>query len=182
MLGFSYLCASMQDVQTKGNTMTKFLTKQPENTTKQNTIIPKSAYNFVEQYVLADPNNLNFCGYEMWDFCEMTPVAYQQTALQSGWLNTVELPSIWVQKFLNALKNSSPDVRNDPTQRLISVINMNAGHKLYITPHLKDKTGSYLISEYENDNKRKYDWVLYVTPEINRAIVEQIKIRSRQGK
>ena len=164
--------------------MIKFRVKQPENANqaKQDSIIPKSKYSFVEQYVLADPNNLKFCSYEMWDFCEMTPVAYQTTNTESGWLNTVDLPSFWAQQFLNVLKNSDSAVRNDPKQRLVSVINMKDGHKLYIAPHLGDTSASYLVNEYENNEKRKYDWVLYVTPEINRAIVEQVKIRSRQGK
>ena len=114
----------------------------------------------------------------MWDFCEMTPVAYQKHAFESGWLNTIDLPSFWAQRFLNELKNAAPEIRNDPLQRLISIINLRAGHKLYITPHLKDKTASYLVNEYKNDDKRNRDWVLYVTPEINRAIIEQVKIRS----
>jgi hypothetical protein len=52
-------------------------------------------------------------------------------------------------------------------------------HKLYVIPSLESKTGSQIVGEHCNDATRKNDWMLYVTPKINRAIVEQAKIRSR---
>ena len=139
--------------------------------------IPKSQYSIVEQYIIADPNNLMHGGYELWSFCEFTPVAYEEKE-SSGWLLAVQLPSRWVQPFLKQLKQSAPEIRKDPTQRLISVIHLNDDHKLYIVPNLKEKRGSVLLGEHI-DAKRKNDWMYYVTPEINRAIVEQAKIRSR---
>jgi len=140
--------------------------------------IPKSQYSFVEQYIIADPNNLLHGGYELWSFCEFTPVAYEEKE-SSGWLPSVQLPSSWAQPFLKLLKQTAPEIRKDPTQRLISVIRLADGHKLYVVPNLKEKRGSILLGEY-SDTKRRNDWMYYVTPEVNRAIVEQAKIRSRR--
>ena len=139
--------------------------------------IPKSQYSFVEQYIIADPNKLMHGGYELWSLCEFTPVAYEEKE-SSGWLPAVQLPSSWAQPFLKHLKQSDPEIRKDPTQRLISVIRLADGHKLYIVPNLNEKHGSVLLGEHI-DEKHRNDWMYYVTPEINRAIVEQAKIRSR---
>ena len=155
--------------------------KQPEQTKTQEektSFIPKSKYDFVEQYVVVDPNNLLHIGYEAWYFCNKTPVAYDNNG-QGGFVETIELPTEWAQSFLAGLKTRNEEVRNDPKQRLISVINLKDNHKIYLVPHLDEKRGSVLIRENDTDKKRKLDWVLYVTPEINRAIVEQMKIRSR---
>lgn len=151
--------------------------KETETKTAVVNPIPKSQYSFVEQYVIADPNKLMHGGYELWSFCKFTPVAYEEKE-SSGWLPAVQLPSSWAQPFLKQLKQSDPEIRKDPTQRLISVIRLADGHKLYIVPNLKEKRGSILLGEH-NDAKRRNDWMYYVTPEINRAIVEQAKIRSR---
>ena len=140
--------------------------------------IPKSRYSFVEQYVIADPNKLMYGGYEFWGLCKFIPVAYETTE-STGYLPAIQLPTDWAQPFLNILKNSDPEIRQDPRQRLISIINLGGKHKLYIVPNLKTKKSSVIVGEHNDDEKRKGDWVLYVTPEINRAIVEQAKIRSR---
>ena len=159
------------------NAFTKETPKAAETKASVANRIPKSQYSFVEQYVIADPNKLMHGGYELWSFSEFTPVAYEEKE-SSGWLSAVQLPTIWVQPFLKHLKQSAPEIRKDPTQRLISVTHLADGHKLYIVPNLKEKRGSVLLGEH-SDAKRRNDWMYYVTPEINRAIVEQAKIRSR---
>ena len=142
------------------------------------TVIPKSQYSFVEQYVIADPYNI-MGDYELWSFCKFTPVAYEDKG-STGFLPAVELPTHWALPFLKLLKQSAPEIRKDPTQRLISVIHLGSNHKLYIVPNLKEKKSSVIVGEHYDDEKRKNDWMFYVTPEINRAIVEQAKIRSRR--
>lgn len=153
------------------------VSKATETKTAVANPIPKSQYSFVEQYIIADPNKLMHGGYELWSFCEFTPVAYEEKE-SSGWMPAVQLPSRWVQPFLKQLKQSAPEIRKDPTQRLISVIHLKDDHKLYIVPNLKEKRGSVLLGE-NGDEKHRNEWMYYVTPEINRAIVEQAKIRSR---
>lgn len=153
--------------------------KAPEVTEKKVLTIPKSQYSFVEQYVITDPNRIMNGGYNLWGLCEFTPVACDNLEEESGWISSIQLPSVWVQSFLKQLKHSDPEIRKDPKQRLISVINMGNGHKLYIIPNLKEKKSSAILSDKCHDDKRKHDWVFLVTPEINRAIVEQAKIRSR---
>ena len=138
--------------------------------------IPKSQYSFVEQYVIVDPKKVENGRYEFWGFCKFTPVVYEN---EGAWIDSVKLPTDWAQPFLRLLKNSAPEIRNDPTQRLISVIHLGKNHKLYIVPSLKEKKGSVIVGENNADEHRKNDWIYYVTPEINRAIVEQAKIRSR---
>ena len=142
-------------------------------------VIPKSRYSFVKQYVITDPNYVMVDGYKTWGLCKYTPVAYDNQDSTSGWLNAVQLPTEWALPFLKTLKNSAPEIRNDPRQRLISVIQLAENRKLYILPSLKQKKGSVIISWNNQNSKNKGDWVMYVTPEINRAIVEQAKIRSR---
>lgn len=154
--------------------------KQPEQTEKQEektSLVQKSKYDFVEQYVITD-RLLHVSCYEMWSLGNTTPVAYDNNG-QGGWLATVELPNPWAQDFLKKLKTSSKEIRKDPKQRLISIINMKDNHKIYIVPSLADKNRSVIIPENVTDKQHYYDWLLYVTPEINRAIIEQVKIRSR---
>ena len=58
-----------------------FKTKAPKATEIKTAVanpIPKSQYSFVEQYIIADPNKLMHGGYELWSFCEFTPVAYEE--------------------------------------------------------------------------------------------------------
>ena len=154
---------------------TKETPKAEKTAETKTTVIPKSQYSFVEQYVIADPCNI-MGDYELWSWCKFTPVAYEGKE-STGFLASVELPTCWAQPFLKALKQSAPEIRKDPTQRLISVIHLGDNHKLYIVPNLKNKKGSVLLGE-NNNRQHKNDWMFYVTPEINRAIVEQAKIRS----
>lgn len=153
-----------------------------KSTTKADTVktpaIPKSQYSFVEQYVIADPNRIMNGGYDIWGLCKFTPVAYEGEET-TGFLSTLKLPTDWALPFLKTLKNSDPEIRQDPRQRLISVINLDEKHKLYVVPNLKAKKSSIIVGEHNDDEKRKNDWLFYITPEINRAIVEQAKIRSR---
>ena len=134
--------------------------------------IPKSRYDCVEQYVVSDPNHVKNGSYCLWAGCRWTPVVYDNQEASGMYHDAVRLPSFWVQPFLVALKESAPEVRKDPRQRLISVIQLNGTHKLYIFP---DLTGNhrYLIAS----DAPTRDWLYYINPETNHAIVEQMKIR-----
>lgn len=163
------------------NIFRKGTQKVDETLTKkeQTPIIPKSQYSFVEQYVIADPNKVANGGYEFWGLCRFTPVLYDNQETHECFGEVVHLPTDWAQPFLKILKNSDPEIRQDPRQRLISVINLGGKHKLYVVPKLETKKSSVIVGEHNDDEERKNDWIFYITPEINRAIVEQAKIRSR---
>jgi len=156
-----------------------FRKETPEMEAAKTPAVPKSQYSFVEQYIISDPNKVMNGGYELWGLCEFMPVLYDNQETLECFGKAVKLPTDWAQPFLKLLKNSEPEIRKDPTQRLISVINLGGNHKLYVVPNLKTKKSSVIVGEHNDDPKRKSDWLFYITPEINRAIVEQAKIRSR---
>ena len=156
-----------------------FKKETPETTATIAYGIPKSQYSFVEQYIIVDPQKVQNGGYGFRIIRKFTLVAYEGKKIDGKFLPTIQLPTDWALFFLKRFKRSAPEVRNDPTQRLISIIHLDDKHKLYVVPNLKTKKGSAFVGGNTADKERKNDWVFYVTPEINRAIVEQVKIRTR---
>ena len=132
--------------------------------------LPRPKYNFVEQYTLVNPRNV-LLNYNVFSLCENMPVRYE-SKYGDGWTECVSLPTQVFLGYLNALKHAPDIIVNDKKMRTISVVNLKNNRQLFILPNLKSPKKP--IYAYEQGTLA-FD----VTPEINRAIVEQIKMFTR---
>ena len=145
----------------------KFLEKTPE--LKQQSV-------FVEKYVLIQPKKL-LIDYSMFVGHKTIPVAYEQST-NTGWNKCVQLPNEKpIRIFLKHLRDTDPEMVNAEKMRTISIIKIDNNKDMYIFPDLKGKKQYEMFVHFKK--RDKYSWAHYVTPEINRAIVEQIKLHTR---
>lgn len=144
------------------------LLKKGEVAKPQAQPVAKPSYDFVEQYILMDPN-LVLNDYEDFSDCEFIPVAHENANTGTAFKQCVKLKTNIVLPFLRSLKKANEEVRMSPTMRMVTIIKLNYGKDLYILPNLKDSKEPLI---YGPD---KHTFPLYVTPEINRAFVEQYK-------
>ena len=142
-----------------------------ENTTTPQVPIQQQKYDFVEQYTLTQPKELMF-GYDCWSDCRNVPVRYEQNGNNSGFAACVELPSIVFFRWWKTIQTAPQEVLNNPKSRTISIVNLKNGKKFFILPNVKDIKRP--IYAYEVGSLSTGS-----TPEINRAIVEQIKTFTR---
>jgi len=141
-----------------------------ENTTSQQSPVPQPKADFVKQYTLTHPKNVSM-DYNLFDLCETMPVWHEVPNAQSDFHSTsLQLPTKVFLRYLNALKHTPLDI--DPKMRTISVVNMKNGAKLFILPNLQSPKNPISVC-------KDGDVALNTTPEINRAIVEQLKIFTR---
>ena len=127
---------------------------------------------FVKQYVLTNPNLL-LIDYHYFFGCEEIPVAYEQET-RTGFQTCVELPNNkYIREYLLQLYAAKNEVLQDPKTRTISVIQIAPNDYLYILPNLKNMKNPLMLVGFKKEPH--YSWVLNVNPEINRAIVEQLK-------
>ena len=135
----------------------------------QRPTVAQLKFDFVEQYTLVHPKNVS-TDYNYWGLCQTLPVWYEKAGTQSDFHNGVQLPTQVFLGYLNALKNAPLDI--DPKMRTISIVNLQNNAKLFILPNLKSPKRPISVCE-------QWDLALNTTPEINRAIVEQLKMFTR---
>ena len=132
--------------------------------------LPSPKYDFVKQYTLVNPRKM-LLDYNLFSWCENIPVKYESEN-SSGWSHCVSLPTQVFLGYLNALERAPDRIANDPKSRTISVVSLKNDRFLFILPNLKSPKKP--IYAYEQGTLA-FD----VTPEINRAIVEQVKMFTR---
>lgn len=135
--------------------------------------IPKPQYDFVQQYTLVDPKKLKN-GYDKWAGRCFVLVAYEQNKYL---ITRVKMDTKIVYPFLVALKNAPREISEKPENRTVSVINMKHGARAYVFPNLDETNKNYDIV-FSNSKKCRQDLPLscFISPEINMAIMAQIKI------
>ena len=126
--------------------------------------------NFIKQYTLVNPRKM-LLDYNLFALCENMPVKYESEN-GDGWSQSVSLPTQVFLGYLNALERAPDRIANDPKMRTVSVVNLKNNRQLFILPNLR--TPKKPVYAYE-PGTLGFD----VTPEINRAIVEQIKMFTR---
>jgi len=146
-------------------------TKSKENTATPQVPAPKQKYDFVEQYTLTSPKKL-MVSYDYWSLCNDVPVRYENAKPDEGFAKCVELPSVVFFPWWETIQKAPQEVLNNPKFRTISVVNLEHGGRFFILPNVKDITRP--IYAYPEGKLG-----LLTTPEINRAIVEQIKMFTR---
>ena len=137
-------------------------------------------FDFVEQYTLIDPKLLFNGGYDLWSLCKTVPVAYENESREkgTGFAQCVELPTHKpIMEFLYQLEHAAPAIVKQPKNRTISIIHFGKGKRMFIVPDLNHPKNPFFIVDFETGNER--EWFLHVTPQINRAIVKQLKIVTR---
>lgn len=137
---------------------------------------PKPQSVIVEKYVLIQPRKL-LIDYSLFDDRKTIPVAYEQST-NTSWNKCVVLPNEKpIRIFLKHLRDAEPETVNSEKMRTISIVKIDNDKDLYIFPDLKGKKQYEMFVHFKKQDK--YSWAHYVTPEINRAIVEQIKLHTR---
>ena len=155
------------------------LLKKNEKTTAKTEADEQKKYvrpDFVKQYVLTNPNLL-FMDYRYFFDCDEIPVAYEQET-RTGFQTCVQLPNNkFIREYLLQLYAAKNEVLQDSKTRTISVIQIAPNDYLYILPDLKHMKNPVMLVGFKKEPH--YSWVLNVNPEINRAIVEQLKTFTR---
>ena len=139
--------------------------------------LPRPRYDFVEQYTIVDPKNVMNGGYELFSLCKNIPVVCEESPKTCcGFSSCIEMPTNIVLGFLETLKNMPTEKIADPKMRTLSIVHLSPEHRIVIGPSFDDSKKAILWSA---DSKKKGDWVFDITPDKNRAIVEQLKIHTR---
>jgi len=160
--------------------MTNFLKnifKKPETKSEpvkeQHSVQPEK-FDFVEEYTLFDPKRV-MTNYDVFMFCNSIPVAYEENHNQhGGFANCVMLETKLFLPFLQGLSNAPQEISQKPEMRTISIINLSNTLKMYVIPNI-NQPDSVFISVRDKGQDAKSGWSLHVTPQINRAIAQQIK-------
>ena len=139
--------------------------------TQESGSLPQPTSPLVQQYTLVPPKQL-FINYDLFQYCKEVPVWYEKEDETDFHSTSLLLPTDVVLSYLNALKYASDEVVQNPLNRTISVIQLLNDEKLYILPNLKSPKNPISVCEQGALG-------LFTTPEINRAIVEQLKMHTR---
>lgn len=153
-----------------------FKPEKPVVKTSVAPVQPEEKFDFVEQYTLINPKLLLNGSYSLWSLCKNVPVAYESKSTEkgSGWTQCVELPTHKpIMEFLYQLEHADAEIVKQPKNRTISIINFEKGKRMFIVPDLKQPKNPVFIVDFESGDERA--WFLHVTPQINRAIVKQLK-------
>ena len=140
--------------------------------------IPRPKYDFVEQYTVIDPKKVLNGGYELWQFCDNVPVACEEGGVSpTGFIQCKMLPTKIMMGFLCELYKKPAKEIIDPKKRTISIVHISKDHRIVIGPNFESPKAPvfWLVAE----DAAKKDWILHVSPEKNRAIVDALKIHTR---
>jgi hypothetical protein len=112
---------------------------------------------FFKEHIIQDPKKV-LIDYNFFSLCEEVHVVIETK--DSGWNTTEAFPTKGTLKYLSALKKMPIEFSSNPTARTISEYNFGS-NSFYILPNMA------FIAER--------DWVLFLTPEIRKHIVNQLK-------
>ena len=126
--------------------------KKPTNVESKSEVVVAPKYDFVKQYVLADPRNI-MIDYSLWSSCPTVPVAHESDEKGTGFCKCVELPTKVFLGYLAALKKAPAEIRKNPKMRTISVIKLDEDKRMYVIPDLKDAEKPFLLIYLKKENK-----------------------------
>ena len=137
---------------------------------------------FVKQYTLVIPDNM-MLDYNCFFDCNNIPVSYETEISSGGFHDCLKLPNTAaVREYLTQLAKSNTKKLLNSKTRTISIVKMRHDKQVLILPDLKQAKPAVIIAPFYGKTSTKHEkdcWVLYVTPEINRTIVNQIKTITR---
>ena len=137
--------------------------------------VERPKYDFVEQYTIVDPKRV-LTDYKLFSGCKNIPVVCEEsTKTPCGFASAIELPTKIIVGFLEALEKAPAEKIADPKMRTISIIHLDKDQRVVVGPCLGAPKTPILWPVDSKEN----NWVLHVTPEKNRAIVDALKIHTR---
>ena len=150
--------------------MLNFLTQKQKSSKDTDNTPGRTKYDFIKQYTLVNPHKM-FLDYNLFSWCENMPVKYE-TEHGTGWTPCVLLPTQVFLGYLHALERAPERIASNPKFRTVFVVNLKNDRKLCILPNLRSPKKT--VYAYEPG-----ELAFHVTPEINRAIVDQVKTITR---
>ena len=133
--------------------------KQPQQT--------EHKYDFVETYTLVNPKNA-FMQYELFSLCQNIPVAIEGKGANTGFCDTIQLPTEHFLEYLKELKSAPNEISQNPLMRKVFIINLKNNEKMFVFPNIKHPKNPYIAFEEKT-------LPFNVTPQINHAIVDALK-------
>ncbi|MCQ2562338.1 MAG: hypothetical protein MJ158_01835 [Alphaproteobacteria bacterium] len=157
-----------------------FKVKATEHTQTDNPTQPKHELpSFAQEYVLVD-SKMCLSNYGYFSLCKHIPVAIE-TKDSTGFYNCIQLPTSAVfMDYLNILYNLPAEELANPLTRTITVFTLDKDKYIYVLPPFKALTGNVVV-HFEEDPTAK-GWPLYVTPELNKTLVRQLKKYNQKTK
>ena len=134
-------------------------------------------FEFMEHYTFVDPRKV-MINYDLFSDCEKTPVTCETQNATSGFQEAKEIPTEIALGFINMLKKTPAKKIEPKALRTISIIHTQKGRNIVVIPDLEFKS-PFLILDTSVKPNENGTWFLDTTPEINRALVEAIKIHTR---
>jgi len=124
---------------------------------------------YAKEYTLLSSNMVD---YDLFSLCKKVPVSYKEDTTAS-FANCVLLPTDPViMTYLHLLKYIKTE-----SYKKITVFELGKGKNLYLLPPIKQLKYNIIV-DFDDDPSAK-SWPLYVTPELNKALVHQIKQYTR---
>ena len=139
--------------------------------------VPRPKYSFVEQYTIVDPKHV-LMDYSLFELCETIPVLCESPA-PSGEVfpEGFRMRTDVVMGFLKTLEKMPAEKIADPKMRTLTIVHLSDAHRVVISPNFAEpKSVNFWLIDADKNSK---DWVLHVTPEKNRAIIDAVKIHTR---
>ena len=142
-------------------------------------------YDFVERYTLVNPKNI-FANHEAWALCDNMPVAYENSQEKSCWNKCVKLNTSIMLPFIRACKASPNEDLVPEKNRTVSIVHVNKDIDIYVVPMLpmlKSDLDCWLFwvnrKQRTKDNQFPKGWSFYMTPDIRKALANEIKVHTR---
>jgi len=134
-------------------------------------------FDFMEHYTFVDPRKVTI-NYDLFSERPKIPVACETIETKSGFHETLQIPTEIALPFIHALEKTHAKKIESKAMRTLSIIHTKKGRTIVIMPDLKFKQ-AFLIWDLSITPGEKSTWFLDTTPEINKAVVEAIKIHTR---
>lgn len=140
----------------------------------------KPKYEFIDQYILADPKNV-LINYSAFNMCGKIPVACETVESKtSTFKNCVHLPNQpEFTDYLTSLTTADKKLIKNPLYRTIYVVNLAQKKQMFILPDIKNIKNPIFSVVFSDEPEKEKDWFLYMTPTLNRAVIEAVKTYTR---
>lgn len=140
-------------------------------------IAMKPDYEFIDRYILADPKNV-LINYSAFGMCGKIPVACEtvesKTSIAFHLPNQPEFTD-----YLTSLTTADKKLIKNPLYRTIYVVNLAQKKQMFILPDIKNIKNPIFSVVFSDESGKEKDWFLYMTPTLNRAVIEAVKTYTR---
>jgi hypothetical protein len=132
----------------------------------------------VERYTIINPKRV-LANYNLFSDCKTIPVAIETDDAKNGFVECVKLPTNIVLRFLRALGDMPAEKIIDSKMRTMSIVYLSNTQRVVVFPNFDSPKEPHIWPVDSPSGSHAHDWLFDITPEKNRAIVEQMKIHTR---